>query len=131
MTWLVSIESPFVSSFLSLALLMVWLFRSGLNVGIAGGGIAGLHTALLLQHEAHHVRIFEGTERIGGRVHTPLFYYTAEDNQYYEGAVQCAYLTRISTRLSSTLFNISTSERQQTRRLISSTTYILTAAGDG
>ncbi|KAI1129217.1 hypothetical protein F5Y10DRAFT_291301 [Nemania abortiva] len=55
---------------------------ANLNVGIVGGGIAGLYTALLLQREGCHVRIFEGTDRIGGRVHT--HYFTTEDNQYYE-----------------------------------------------
>ncbi|KAI0382364.1 hypothetical protein F5Y04DRAFT_288069 [Hypomontagnella monticulosa] len=53
-----------------------------LNVGIVGGGIAGLYTALLLQREGHRVRIFEGTDRIGGRVYT--HYFTSEKNQYYE-----------------------------------------------
>lgn len=54
----------------------------GLNVGIVGGGIAGLYTALLLQREGHRVHIFEGTERIGGRVHT--HYFTPDADQYYE-----------------------------------------------
>ncbi|KAK7738424.1 hypothetical protein SLS62_011401 [Diatrype stigma] len=54
----------------------------GLNVGIVGGGIAGLYTALLLQRQGHCVRIFEGTDRIGGRVYT--HYFTTEKDQYYE-----------------------------------------------
>ncbi|KAK4444387.1 putative L-amino-acid oxidase YobN [Podospora aff. communis PSN243] len=53
-----------------------------LNVGIVGGGIAGLYTALCLQREGHRVHIFEGTERIGGRVHT--HYFTLGRDQYYE-----------------------------------------------
>ncbi|KAJ6602349.1 hypothetical protein B0H10DRAFT_661175 [Mycena sp. CBHHK59/15] len=53
-----------------------------LNVGIVGGGIAGLYAALLLQREGHLVRIFEGTDRTGGRVHT--HYFSQEANQYYE-----------------------------------------------
>ncbi|OTA99929.1 hypothetical protein M426DRAFT_15985 [Hypoxylon sp. CI-4A] len=53
-----------------------------LNIGIVGGGIAGLYTALLLQRQGHQVRIFEGSGRIGGRVHT--HYFTTEKNQYYE-----------------------------------------------
>jgi len=52
------------------------------DVGIVGGGIAGLYTALLLQHKGHRVRIFEGTDRIGGRVHT--HYFTSEKDQYWE-----------------------------------------------
>ncbi|KAK0710633.1 hypothetical protein B0H67DRAFT_554743 [Lasiosphaeris hirsuta] len=52
------------------------------DVGIVGGGIAGLYTALYLQREGHRVHIFEGTERIGGRVHT--HYFTPDRDQYYE-----------------------------------------------
>ncbi|KAI1502605.1 hypothetical protein F5X99DRAFT_407891 [Biscogniauxia marginata] len=53
-----------------------------LDVGIVGGGISGLYTALLLQREGHRVRIFEGTGRIGGRVYT--HYFTTEKDQYFE-----------------------------------------------
>ncbi|KAK3356658.1 hypothetical protein B0T25DRAFT_603183 [Lasiosphaeria hispida] len=53
-----------------------------LNVGIVGGGIAGLYTAIYLQRKGHGVHIFEGTERIGGRVHT--HYFTPDRDQYYE-----------------------------------------------
>ncbi|KAI0901554.1 hypothetical protein F4806DRAFT_490031 [Annulohypoxylon nitens] len=63
---------------------------SRLNVGIVGGGIAGLYTALLLLREGHYVRIFEGTDRIGGRVYT--HYFTTEKDQYYEaGAMRIPY----------------------------------------
>ncbi|KAI1081315.1 hypothetical protein F5B20DRAFT_569735 [Whalleya microplaca] len=55
---------------------------SQLDVGIVGGGIAGLYTALLLHREGHRVRIFEGTGRVGGRVYT--HYFTTEKDQYYE-----------------------------------------------
>lgn len=58
------------------------LVNLALTVGIVGGGISGLYTALLLQRQGHHVRIFEGSGRIGGRVHT--HYFTTEENQYYE-----------------------------------------------
>jgi monoamine oxidase len=53
-----------------------------LSVGIVGGGIAGLYAALLLQRAGHVVHIFEGTDRIGGRIHT--HYFNDEDNQYFE-----------------------------------------------
>ncbi|KAF7372864.1 Amine oxidase [Mycena sanguinolenta] len=53
-----------------------------LNIGIIGGGVAGLYAALLLQREGHLVRIFEGTDRVGGRVYT--HYFTQEENQYFE-----------------------------------------------
>ncbi|KAK4161327.1 putative L-amino-acid oxidase YobN [Cladorrhinum sp. PSN259] len=56
--------------------------KKQLNVGIVGGGIAGLYTALCLQREGHRVHIFEGTDRIGGRVHT--HYFTPDRDQYYE-----------------------------------------------
>lgn len=41
-----------------------------------------MYTALLLQSQGHCVRIFEGTDRIGGRVYT--HYFTTEKDQYYE-----------------------------------------------
>ena len=53
-----------------------------LNVGIVGAGMAGLYAALLLQRAGHRVHIFEGTDRIGGRVHT--HYFSGEENQYFE-----------------------------------------------
>lgn len=53
-----------------------------LNVGIVGGGISGLYTALYLQSKGHRVHVFEATERIGGRVYT--HYFTPDRNQYYE-----------------------------------------------
>ena len=53
-----------------------------LSVGIVGGGVAGLYAALLLQRAGHLVHIFEGTDRVGGRVHT--HYFNDEDNQYFE-----------------------------------------------
>ncbi|KAH8996607.1 flavin-containing amine oxidase [Lactarius akahatsu] len=53
-----------------------------LNVGIVGGGMAGLYAALLLLREGHRVRIFEGTDRVGGRVRT--HYFTQEQDQFFE-----------------------------------------------
>jgi monoamine oxidase len=55
---------------------------SPLTVGIVGGGVAGLYAALLLQRAGHLVHIFEGTDRLGGRVHT--HYFGDEENQYFE-----------------------------------------------
>lgn len=53
-----------------------------LDVGIVGGGMAGLYAGLLLQKYGHRVRIFEGTDRVGGRVYT--HYFTQEQDQYFE-----------------------------------------------
>jgi len=53
-----------------------------LSVGIVGGGMAGLYAAVLLQRAGHVVHIFEGTDRIGGRIYT--HYFNDEDNQYFE-----------------------------------------------
>ncbi|KAJ6605316.1 hypothetical protein DFH09DRAFT_1242165 [Mycena vulgaris] len=53
-----------------------------LAVGIVGGGIAGLYAALLLQRQGHVVRVFEGTDRVGGRVCTHFF--SQEEDQYFE-----------------------------------------------
>ena len=51
-----------------------------LNVGIVGGSIAGLYAALLLQSNGHRVRVFEGTDRVGGRVY--IHYFTQEEDQH-------------------------------------------------
>ncbi|KAH9068012.1 hypothetical protein EDB83DRAFT_2506238 [Lactarius deliciosus] len=53
-----------------------------LSVGIVGAGMAGLYAALLLRRAGHRVHIFEGADRIGGRVHT--HYFSDEENQYFE-----------------------------------------------
>ncbi|KAL8737228.1 MAG: hypothetical protein Q9181_001882 [Wetmoreana brouardii] len=42
-------------------------------VGIVGGGISGLYSALLLRREGHQVTIFESSNRIGGRIYTHHF----------------------------------------------------------
>ncbi len=53
-----------------------------LSIGIVGGGVAGLYAALLLQRAGYRVHVFEGTDRLGGRVHT--HYFNDEENQYFE-----------------------------------------------
>jgi monoamine oxidase len=55
----------------------------GLNVGIVGGGMAGLYSALLLKLLGANVTIFEAhPERLGGRVYTHRF--NGQPNQYFE-----------------------------------------------
>lgn len=44
-----------------------------MHVGIVGGGISGLYSALVLRREGHHVTIFESNNRIGGRIYTHHF----------------------------------------------------------
>ena len=44
--------------------------------------MAGLYAALLLQTHGYRVRIFEGTDRVGGRIYT--HYFTQEKDQYFE-----------------------------------------------
>ena len=44
--------------------------------------MAGLYAGLLLQNHGHRVRIFEGTDRVGGRVYT--HYFTQEKDQFFE-----------------------------------------------
>ncbi|KAL0567483.1 hypothetical protein V5O48_014508 [Marasmius crinis-equi] len=52
------------------------------TVGIVGGGISGLYTALLLRRENVNFHIFEGSETTGGRVRT--HYFSQEKDQYFE-----------------------------------------------
>ncbi|KIK66810.1 hypothetical protein GYMLUDRAFT_37919 [Collybiopsis luxurians FD-317 M1] len=53
-----------------------------LSVGIVGGGISGLYSALLLRREGHNVHIFEASNRLGGRIYT--HYFSTEPDQYFE-----------------------------------------------
>ena len=41
-----------------------------LPVGVVGGGIAGLTTALALQKQGKAVRVYESAARVGGRIHS-------------------------------------------------------------
>lgn len=58
--------------------------KEHLRVGIVGGGMAGLYSALLLKEGLPNVsvKIFEATERVGGRVYTHRF--SEEKYQYFE-----------------------------------------------
>ena len=53
------------------------------NVGIVGGGVAGLYAALLLSREGHHVTVFEAQNRIGGRIYTHRFSSLNENEDVY------------------------------------------------
>ena len=55
-----------------------------LNVGIIGGGISGLYSALLLQKYVPDVKvtIFEASGRLGGNIYT--YNFSSEPNQYFE-----------------------------------------------
>ncbi len=55
-----------------------------LNVGIIGGGMSGLYSALLLQNciPDVKVKIFEADKRIGGRVFT--YHFSEEPHQFFE-----------------------------------------------
>ncbi|RDW87633.1 amine oxidase-11 [Coleophoma crateriformis] len=44
-----------------------------MNIGIVGGGISGLYSALLLRQQGHTVTVFEATDRLGGRIYTHRF----------------------------------------------------------
>ncbi|KAL8712438.1 MAG: hypothetical protein Q9220_003286 [cf. Caloplaca sp. 1 TL-2023] len=44
-----------------------------MHIGVVGGGISGLYSALLLRQEGHQVTIFEASNRIGGRIYTHHF----------------------------------------------------------
>ncbi|THU82925.1 FAD/NAD(P)-binding domain-containing protein [Dendrothele bispora CBS 962.96] len=61
-----------------------------LTVGIVGGGIAGLYTALLLRREGVNFHVFEGSGIVGGRIRT--HYFSQEKDQYFEaGAMRIPY----------------------------------------
>ena len=57
---------------------------SSLSVGIVGGGMAGLYSALLLQKHIPGVKlkIFEASDRVGGCVYTQKF--SSEPHQYFD-----------------------------------------------
>jgi phytoene dehydrogenase-like protein len=44
-----------------------------MDIGIVGGGIAGLYSALLLKQQGHKATIFEANNRIGGRIYSHHF----------------------------------------------------------
>ena len=54
------------------------------TIGIVGGGMAGLYSALLLKHYLPNVKvkIFEANDRVGGRVYTQKF--SDDKYQYFE-----------------------------------------------
>lgn len=55
------------------------------HIGVVGGGIAGLYTAILLSREGHHVTIYEAKDRIGGRIYTHQFSPLCKnENIYFE-----------------------------------------------
>ena len=60
--------------------------KEHLRVGIVGGGMAGLYSAMLLKElellPNVSVKIFAATERVGGRVYTHRF--SEEEYQYFE-----------------------------------------------
>ncbi|KAK7020733.1 hypothetical protein VNI00_013131 [Paramarasmius palmivorus] len=56
--------------------------REQYTMSSEGGGAAGLYAALLLQRENHRVHVFEGTNRVGGRIYTHHF--STQANQYFE-----------------------------------------------
>ena len=60
------------------------LTKQPISVGIVGGGISGLYSALLLQHYVPNVnvKIFEANNRVGGRIYTYKF--SDEPYQYCE-----------------------------------------------
>lgn len=50
-----------------------------MQVGVVGGGIAGLYAALLLKQQGHSVAVFESNSRLGGRIYTHRFTHLGND----------------------------------------------------
>ncbi|KAI9837664.1 MAG: hypothetical protein M1837_002924 [Sclerophora amabilis] len=44
-----------------------------MHVGIVGGGISGLYSAILLRRQGHQVTVYEANDRLGGRIYTHHF----------------------------------------------------------
>ena len=66
--------------------------EKSLNIGIVGGGMAGLYSALLLQKyiPGVKVKILEANNRVGGHIYT--YKYSSEPYQYFEaGAMRLPY----------------------------------------
>ncbi len=64
------------------------------RVTILGAGIAGLVSAYELSQRGHKVRIIEGSNRVGGRIHTHKF----NENDYHELGAMRIPLTHEFTR---------------------------------
>ena len=52
----------------------------GCNIGVIGGGLAGMSAAFELRKLGCNITVFDAQERIGGRVYT---YYFDDDKRYY------------------------------------------------
>ncbi|KAL0960189.1 hypothetical protein HGRIS_011823 [Hohenbuehelia grisea] len=103
----------------------------GTTVGIVGGGIAGLYTALLLKAHGIKFHIFEGTGRVGGRVHT--HYFSPEQDQYFEaGAMRIpeSPVHKITFDLVDYLNQTNGAQLPDHERHIKLIDYILTAKGN-
>ncbi|TFY66499.1 hypothetical protein EVG20_g4593 [Dentipellis fragilis] len=74
-----------------------------MDVGIVGGGIAGLYAALLLQREGHRVHIFEASEHVGGRILTHLF--SGEKAQFFDAGAMTLPATSAPHAVTSSLIS--------------------------
>ncbi|KAI9441304.1 amine oxidase [Lactarius indigo] len=89
--------------------------------------MAGLYAGLLLHKHGHRFRIFEGTDRVGGRVHT--HYFTQEQDQFFEaGAMRlpCSKFQKYTFDLIDWLRQF----RLPQDRKVKLIPYILTATGN-
>ncbi|KNG86321.1 putative flavin-containing amine oxidase [Aspergillus nomiae NRRL 13137] len=84
-----------------------------MHVGVVGGGISGLYSALLLIQQGFQVTLFEATNRLGGRIYTYHFPpSTLNDDPYFEAGAMRIPCTSIHRPV----FNLTRHLNQHTSR---------------
>lgn len=107
---------------------MLAMSQTPLRVGIVGAGVAGLYSALLLKEQGHHVRIFEASNRVGGRIYTHRF--NAQEHQYFEAGAMRLPDSHFQIIVYDLIDYLNTSPRLPGRMHIERIPYILNSPGN-